>query len=125
MRLSASSYCHVFALINCDLCIQDVSLAAHKLAVAVVERCADKLEPYVQKFLTSVMLENKRPESELQEDYHDIIYEIYRCAPQMLLAVIPNLTQELVVGSKLQDSCYLESARVQLYFETWFQCLSK
>ncbi|CAM6113881.1 unnamed protein product [Calypogeia fissa] len=75
---------------------KDVSPAAHKLAVAVVERCSDKLEPYVQKFLTSVMLEGKRAESELEEDYHDIIYEIYCCAPQMLLAVIPNLTQELV-----------------------------
>ncbi|BBN05523.1 sister chromatid cohesion protein PDS5 [Marchantia polymorpha subsp. ruderalis] len=73
-----------------------VSPAAHKLAVAVVERCADKLEPYVQKFLTSVMLEGKGSESELQEDYHAIIYEIYRCARQMLIAVIPNLIRELV-----------------------------
>ncbi|KAL2634564.1 hypothetical protein R1flu_006043 [Riccia fluitans] len=75
---------------------KSVSPAAHKLAVAVVERCAEKLEPYVQKFLTSVMLEGKGLESELREDYHNIIYEIYRCAPQMLLAVIPNLTRELV-----------------------------
>ncbi|KAL3693850.1 hypothetical protein R1sor_007501 [Riccia sorocarpa] len=75
---------------------KSVSPAAHKLAIAVVERCAEKLEPYVQKFLTSVMLEGKGLESELRDDYHNIIYEIYRCAPQMLLAVIPNLTRELV-----------------------------
>lgn len=91
--------CDQLVLTNGPVCMQDVSPAAHKLAVAVVDRCADKLEPYVQKFLTSVMLEGKRAESELQEDYHDIIYEIYCCAPQMLLAVIPNLTQELVVSS--------------------------
>lgn len=76
---------------------QEVSAAAHKLAVAVVEKCADKLEPYVQRFLTSVMLEGKVLDSGLHEDYHEVIYEIYCCAPQMLLAVIPNLTQELVV----------------------------
>jgi hypothetical protein len=74
-----------------------VSSAAHKLAVGVVQQCADKLEPYVQRLLTSVMLEGREAEVDLHEHYHDIIYEIYQCAPQMLLAVIPNFTQELVV----------------------------
>eukprot|EP01018_Ginkgo_biloba_P018620 Gb_23673 [translate_table: standard] len=75
---------------------RNVSPAAHKLSVSVVQRCAEKLEPFVQRFLTSVMLEGKAAGSDLQEDYHDIIFEIYQCAPQMLLAVIPNLTQELL-----------------------------
>lgn len=73
-----------------------VSSAAHKLAVGVVQQCAGKLEPYVQRLLTSVMLEGRAAEINLHADYHDIIHEIYQCAPQMLLAVIPNLTQELV-----------------------------
>lgn len=77
--------------------LQEVSTAAHKLAVSVVEKCVDKLEPYVQRFLTSVMLEGKSLKSGLHCDCHEIIYEIYCCAPQMLLAVIPNLTQELLV----------------------------
>jgi sister-chromatid-cohesion protein PDS5 len=76
--------------------LQEVSTAAHKLAVSVVEKCVDKLEPYVQRFLTSVMLEGKSLKSGLHCDCHEIIYEIYCCAPQMLLAVIPNLTQELL-----------------------------
>lgn len=73
-----------------------VSAAAHKLAIGVVQQCADILEPYVQQLLTSVMLEGKAAEIDLHVDYHDIIHEIYQWAPQMLLAVIPNLTQELV-----------------------------
>lgn len=37
--------------------------------------------------------------NELREHYHEIIFEIFRCAPQLLLTVIPNLTQELLVHS--------------------------
>ncbi|KAH7279481.1 hypothetical protein KP509_37G021700 [Ceratopteris richardii] len=73
-----------------------VSSSAHKLAVGVVRQCADKLEPYVQRLLTSIMLEGGKAEIDFRLDYHDIILEIYQCAPDMLLAVIPNLTQELV-----------------------------
>ena len=43
------------------------------------------------------MLEGGEAEIDLHTYYHDIVYEIYQCAPQMLLAVIPNFTQELVV----------------------------
>jgi len=75
---------------------RNVSPAARKLAISVVQHCAEKLEPFVQRFLTSVMFEGKTARSDLQEDYHEIIFEIYQCAPQMLLAVIPNLTQELL-----------------------------
>lgn len=75
---------------------RNVSPAARKLAISVVQHCAEKLEPFVQRFLTSVMFENKTARTDLQEDYHEIIFEIYQCAPQMLLAVIPNLTQELL-----------------------------
>lgn len=74
-----------------------MSSAAHKLAVGVVRHCAEKLEPYIQRLLTSIMLEGRAAEIGLHADYHDIIHELYQCAPEMLLAVIPNLTQELVV----------------------------
>lgn len=36
-------------------------------------------------------------QSEIKEYYHDIIYEIFQCAPQMLLSVIPSLMHELLV----------------------------
>eukprot|EP00249_Psilotum_nudum_P024915 c29322_g1_i2 orf=363-5285(-) len=73
-----------------------VSPAAHQLAMSVFQRCAEKLEPCVQRFLTSVMFEGNALQSALHEDYHELIYEIYQCAPQMLVAVIPNLTAELL-----------------------------
>lgn len=75
---------------------RNVSPAARRLAISVVQHCAEKLEPFIQRFLTSVMFEGKTTRSDLQEDYHEIIFEIYQCAPQMLLPVIPNLTQELL-----------------------------
>ncbi|GLJ40362.1 hypothetical protein SUGI_0830400 [Cryptomeria japonica] len=75
---------------------RNASLAAHQLSISVVQHCTEKLEPVVQQFLTSVMLEGKAAGSDLQENYHNIIFEIYQCAPHMLLAVIPNLTQELL-----------------------------
>jgi sister-chromatid-cohesion protein PDS5 len=64
--------------------------------VAVVENCADNLEPYVRSFLTLVILEGRGLQTGLKKDYHEIIYEIYSCAPQMLLHVLPYLKEELV-----------------------------
>ncbi|CAK9189716.1 unnamed protein product [Sphagnum troendelagicum] len=75
---------------------EGVSEAGHKLAVAVVENSADNLEPYVRSFLTLVILEGRGLQTGLKKDYHEIIYEIYSCAPQMLLAVLPYLKEELV-----------------------------
>ncbi|KAH9325840.1 hypothetical protein KI387_006018, partial [Taxus chinensis] len=88
---------------------RNASLAAHRLSISVLQRCAEKLEPAIQQFLTSVMLEGKVAGSDLQEDYRDIIFEIYQCAPQMLLAVIPNLTQEV-----LTDQVEIRLKAVQL-----------
>ncbi|XP_024357694.1 sister chromatid cohesion protein PDS5 homolog A isoform X2 [Physcomitrium patens] len=70
--------------------------AARKLAIAVVEKCADKLEPYVRSFLTSVMVEGKSLDSGLHKDHHEIIYELYGCAPQLLAGVIPLINDQLV-----------------------------
>lgn len=71
--------------------------AARKLAIAVVGKCADKLEPYVRSFLTSVMVEGKSSDSGLHKDHHEIICELYGCAPQLLSGVIPYINDELVV----------------------------
>ncbi|XP_024361716.1 sister chromatid cohesion protein PDS5 homolog A isoform X1 [Physcomitrium patens] len=70
--------------------------AARKLAIAVVERSADKLEPYVRSFLTSVMVEGKSFKSGLHKDHHQVISELYGCAPQLLSGVTPNINDELV-----------------------------
>ncbi|XP_008219648.1 PREDICTED: sister chromatid cohesion protein PDS5 homolog A isoform X1 [Prunus mume] len=75
---------------------KDADSASSQLAVSVIQTCADKLESFVCGFLTSCILDRDAVGSELKEFYHEIIFKIFKCAPQMLLAVIPNLTQELL-----------------------------
>jgi len=75
---------------------EDVSPAARRLAMNVMEQCAIKLEPYVIHFITSAMSAEEDSQNNLQTTYHEIIYDIYQCAPQMLQSVIPNMTHELL-----------------------------
>ncbi|XP_057974992.1 sister chromatid cohesion protein PDS5 homolog B isoform X2 [Malania oleifera] len=70
--------------------------ASSHLAISVIKNCTEELEPFVRGFLTSCILDKDAVGSELKDFYHEIIFEIFQCAPQMLLAVIPNLTQELL-----------------------------
>ncbi|XP_050211868.1 sister chromatid cohesion protein PDS5 homolog B [Mercurialis annua] len=73
-----------------------VSAVASQLAVSVIESCAEKLEPFICGFLTSCSLDRDAVDNDLKEFYHEILFKVFQCAPQMLLAVIPNLTQELL-----------------------------
>lgn len=79
--------------------LQGASPAASTLAVSVIQNCAEDLETYVCEFLTSCIVNRDGVRSDLKEFYHEIMYEIVQYAPQMLLAVIPTLTQELLVRS--------------------------
>ncbi|XP_059630755.1 sister chromatid cohesion protein PDS5 homolog B isoform X2 [Cornus florida] len=72
------------------------STASSRLAVSVIQNCADELEPFVCGFLVSCISDRDAVGSEIKECYHEIIFEIFQCAPRMLLAVIPNLSQELL-----------------------------
>ncbi|CAA6667666.1 unnamed protein product [Spirodela intermedia] len=72
------------------------SYGSFKLAVSLVENCAERLEPHIRGFLTSCISERDATGNELKEFYHEIIFQIYQCAPQILIAVMPNLTQELL-----------------------------
>ncbi|XP_075075376.1 sister chromatid cohesion protein PDS5 homolog B isoform X5 [Nicotiana tabacum] len=72
------------------------SRASHQLAVSVIEKCSEKIEDIVSGFLRSCILNRDAVQSEIKEYYHDIIYEIFQCAPQMLLSVIPSLMNELL-----------------------------
>ncbi|XP_044977567.1 sister chromatid cohesion protein PDS5 homolog A-B isoform X2 [Hordeum vulgare subsp. vulgare] len=67
---------------------------AHKLAVDIIQNCAEKLEHIVRFFLTSCILSKDAPVN--GKLHHKIILEIFQCAPQMLFAVIPCLTHELL-----------------------------
>ncbi|KAJ4700670.1 sister chromatid cohesion protein PDS5-like A isoform X1 [Melia azedarach] len=76
---------------------KDASSAASQLAVSVIQSCAEKLESFVCGFLTSCFLDRDTVESDLKEFYHEIIFKIFQCSPQMLLAIIPVLIQELQI----------------------------
>ncbi|XVF75159.1 hypothetical protein PTKIN_Ptkin13bG0164900 [Pterospermum kingtungense] len=73
----------------------DITPAARRLAMNVIEQCSGKLEAVIKQFLISVMSGDKQlVNSEI--DYHDVIYGIYHCAPQILSGVVPYLTGELL-----------------------------
>ncbi|XP_027150474.1 sister chromatid cohesion protein PDS5 homolog A-B-like [Coffea eugenioides] len=67
-----------------------------RLAVSVIQNCNEKLERCICTFLRSCILNRESIGSELKEWYHDILYEIFRSAPQMLVSVIPSLSHELL-----------------------------
>ncbi|XP_039070317.1 sister chromatid cohesion protein PDS5 homolog B-like isoform X1 [Hibiscus syriacus] len=72
-----------------------VTQAARRLAMNVIEQCSEKLEAGIKQFLISVMSGDNQPvKSEI--DYHEVIYDIYHCASQILSGVIPYLTGELL-----------------------------
>ncbi|XAR65765.1 hypothetical protein NMG60_11010002 [Bertholletia excelsa] len=73
----------------------DFSMAARRLAMNVIQHCAGKLEPGIKQFLVSLMSGDSRS-SNNQIDYHEMIFDIYRCAPHILSGVVPYLTGELL-----------------------------
>ncbi|XP_019460582.1 PREDICTED: sister chromatid cohesion protein PDS5 homolog A isoform X3 [Lupinus angustifolius] len=77
---------------------QDTTCAAYQLASSVIKTCAleDELNDLVCRFLTSCIHDRDSVGCELKESYHEIIFRVFQCAPQMLLAVIPSLIEELL-----------------------------
>ncbi|XP_030473954.2 sister chromatid cohesion protein PDS5 homolog A [Syzygium oleosum] len=73
----------------------DFSGAARKLAMNVIESCEAKLEPGIKQLLVSLMSGDSKPLNN-QIDYHEVICDVYQCAPQILSGVIPYLTGELL-----------------------------
>ncbi|XP_034898204.1 sister chromatid cohesion protein PDS5 homolog A isoform X1 [Populus alba] len=73
----------------------DISMSARKLAMKVIELCAGKLEAGIKQFLISSMSGDSRLANS-KIDYHEVIYDLYRCAPQILSGVVPYLTGELL-----------------------------
>ncbi|KAK9051851.1 hypothetical protein SSX86_028479 [Deinandra increscens subsp. villosa] len=70
---------------------KDISMAARKLGMNVIGQCAGKLEPGIKQFIVS----SSSGSSNHHIDYHEVIYDIYRCAPQALKKIVPHLTKEL------------------------------
>ncbi|URD78431.1 Sister chromatid cohesion protein PDS5 [Musa troglodytarum] len=71
--------------------------AASKLAVSLIQNCVGKLESPIHGFLTSCIFDNDASANEFKKLYHEIILKLYQYAPQILVAVIPNLTHELLI----------------------------
>ncbi|WZZ33940.1 sister chromatid cohesion protein PDS5 homolog B isoform X1 [Brassica napus] len=75
---------------------KDATPAANNLASSLIKNCTDTLEPLICSFLTSCFMEKDSIQSNLKDSYHEIIFMISLNAPQILLAIIPNFTQELL-----------------------------
>lgn len=72
------------------LSLQNISSAAHKLAMNVMKSVGIKIEPNLSLFLTSIF------ENDLH-NYKEIIFNIYQCAPQIFRSIMANLTLEVQV----------------------------
>ncbi|CAH8388794.1 unnamed protein product [Eruca vesicaria subsp. sativa] len=76
----------------------DVRDAARRLAMKVIELCAPKVESDIKQFLIS-SVSGDSGFSSSQIDYHEVIYDLYRCAPQTLSGIAPYLTGELLADN--------------------------
>ncbi|PIN16167.1 Sister chromatid cohesion complex Cohesin, subunit PDS5 [Handroanthus impetiginosus] len=70
--------------------------SSFRLSVSVIQNCGEKLERCICQFLISCILNRDAVGSVIKESYHEIILEMYQISPQMLLSVIPYLTNELL-----------------------------
>lgn len=77
-------------------------MAARRLAMNVIEQCAGKLEAGIKQFLISSMSGDSKS-VKYQIDFHEVIYDVYRCAPQIIAGVAPYLTGELLVNTESED----------------------
>ncbi|XP_076919857.1 sister chromatid cohesion protein PDS5 homolog B-like [Bidens hawaiensis] len=75
---------------------KDTSPASLQLAVSVIDNCKEDLAPSIRRFLNRCIFDRDNVNSELKGSYHAIIYELIQCAPEMIIDVVPNLTQELL-----------------------------
>lgn len=76
---------------------KDPTCASYQLAASVISTCAheDELNTLVCRFLSSCIYDRDAVGCGLKEFYHEIIFQVFKCAPHMLLAVIPSLIEEI------------------------------
>ncbi|KAL6596694.1 hypothetical protein ACP70R_047337 [Stipagrostis hirtigluma subsp. patula] len=87
------------------------AVSGRKLAHSVIEHSTGKLEPYIKKFLTSSWAGDGSSSND-QIDHHEIILDLYQCAPKVLKVVVPYITGEL-----LADEVDVRSKAVELLGE--------
>ncbi|EPS65437.1 hypothetical protein M569_09341 [Genlisea aurea] len=76
---------------------QAVPHSSFRLAVLVIHNRGVNLDRCICHFLKSCIFNSDAIESVIKEYYHEIIFELYQIAPQMLQSVIPSLTHELLI----------------------------
>jgi len=64
----------------------------------VIEHCAGNLEPYIKQFLVS-SISGDITRLNNSVDYHEVIYDVYQCAPQILYGIVPYITGVLLVST--------------------------
>ncbi|XP_045822500.1 sister chromatid cohesion protein PDS5 homolog B-like isoform X1 [Trifolium pratense] len=72
--------------------------ASYELAKSVIKtlpKVDDELKPLVCKFISSCIHDKDAVDCKLKEYYHEIIFEIFQCAPHMLVPIFPSLIKEL------------------------------
>jgi sister chromatid cohesion protein PDS5 len=72
---------------------------SHRLAELLIRKSQPTLQPYVQKFMTR-LLEGQRTDSDLIGCSSDLVLQLYRAAPQIMLPVLPHLQPSLQVDSE-------------------------
>lgn len=60
----------------------------------MISRTAGKLQPDVTRFL----LDPKEANSELEDDVYELIYELYKITPTLLLKIIPVLQERVEIA---------------------------
>ncbi|KAL2341418.1 hypothetical protein Fmac_009358 [Flemingia macrophylla] len=73
----------------------DVTGAARKLSMNVIQESMEKLESSIKQFLLSLMSEGSKTMNS-QVEYHEVIYNLYCCAPQILSEILPYVSEELM-----------------------------
>ncbi|PNX93315.1 sister chromatid cohesion PDS5-like protein, partial [Trifolium pratense] len=80
--------------------LEGATCASYELAKSVIKTCAevdDELNYLVCEFISSCIYDRDAVDCWLKEYYHEIIFEIFQCAPHnhMLLPIIDSLIGEL------------------------------
>ncbi|KAK2159284.1 hypothetical protein LSH36_155g04017 [Paralvinella palmiformis] len=68
---------------------------AYNLAKDLLRRTSNAIEPYIQTFFNNALMLGKSSESEVSGRLYELIYELNTIAPNVLLAVLPQLEFKL------------------------------
>lgn len=67
------------------------------MAQTLIHRAADKLQPFITKFLNDLLVEGKSSETDLSSRAYELIFELNFVNASLLLYVLPQLDNQLKV----------------------------